>query len=409
MSNRVFISSSIDEEKLPNFKVENQLMYGRAHYSWKIVANLYRLGFEAAGIDVIPVARPEIYQDPIAHKVFGVRESDIHMAVKPIEHLRSFYGIKNIFISGWEFPEFSETAYDDNPFNNHIAVLKHADEIWCWSDFTRNNLHAYGLTQAITMPPPALKVILSEPEDIGSISTLSLNTTRQPIPEDIISLDKVLNQYKDSIKFVTVLNPFDRRKQINLLLESFLNASKHNPNIVLFIKLVIDNLGTTLRNIQEILSAHYQFHGIDERIVFIGETLSDKKMYALMQSCDHYLCTSSTEGLNLPLIEAMSLGVVPISTNATAMADYIDNTNAIILAHEQKSTNGPYHGFAERLHTTHFPPTLKSVTDSILYAASLSNAERHILSLNAQITVESKYSIRAFVERLNSHKGGQND
>lgn len=405
MKNRVFISSAIDDEKLPDFKTETQLMYGRAHYSWKIVANLYKLGFEAAGMDVISVARPEIYQDPIAHKVFGIRETDIHMAVKPIEHLRSFYGMKNIFISGWEFPEFSETAYNNNPFNNHIAVLRHADEIWCWSDFTRDNLHAYGLTQAITMPPPVLKILLDEPENIAGIGTLSLNTDRQPVAEDIISLNKVLEMYKDCVKFITVLNPFDRRKQINLLLESFLKASKNNPNIVLFVKLVIDNIGTTVGNIQEILSTFYQFHGVDKKIVFIGETLTDKQMHDLMKTCDHYLCTSSTEGLNLPLIEAMSLGIVPVSTDATAMADYVNETNAIVLVHDQEFTNGPYHAFAERLNTTHFPPTLQSVTDAILHAASMSNEERQVLGLNAKNTVESKYSIRAFAKRLISHDG----
>ncbi len=403
MSNRVFISSAIDEEKLPNFKAENQLMYGQAHYSWKIVANLYKLGFEAAGIDVIPLARPEIYQDTIAHKVFGIRETDIHMAVKPIEHLRSFYGMKNIFISGWEFPEFSEMAYDDNPFNNHIAVLKHADEIWCWSDFTRNNLHAYGLTQAITMPPPVLKDIFDKEEEIDNIPILSLNTTRRPEMDDVIPLRSFLNKFQDSTKLITILNPYDKRKQIKIMINAFLKALEINSNIVLIVKLVIDNIATTLGYIQTILSDHYDIKGVEDRIVFLGLSLTDTQMKLLLRSSEYYICTSSTEGLNLPLIEAMAEGLIPISTNATAMADYINETNAIVLKYSKKATDGAYHALHHFLPTTHFPPELESVTESILRAASLSNQERSSLRHNAKKTVEKKYSKQAFVENINNY------
>src|SRR5689334_3266487 len=155
MKQRVFISNAIDEEKLP-FISSEEMKLGRAHYSWKIVADLYRQGLEAAGMDVQKVIRPEIYQTKIAQNTFGLRHDDVHIAVKPIEHIRPFYGMRNIFICGWEFPEFSDVAYDGNPLFNHITILKHADEIWCWSDFTTNNLRLYGIHTAITMPPPVI-------------------------------------------------------------------------------------------------------------------------------------------------------------------------------------------------------------------------------------------------------------
>ena len=256
MKQRVFISNAIDEEKLP-FISSEEMKFGRAHYSWKIVADLYRHGLEGAGFEIQKVVRPEIYQTKIAQKIFGIRHDDVHLAIKPIEHLRSFYGIKNIFIAGWEFPEFSDTSYGGNPFCNYISILNHADQIWCWSDFTSNNLKLYGINTATTMPPP---VIIPKPFDeksILDISSLALNTPRYiPLPEDIKPLGNILDKYKESTIFLTVLNPFDKRKQIKLMLTAFQMALNQNPNMVLIVKLVVDNIVTKMVNIQELLEVH---------------------------------------------------------------------------------------------------------------------------------------------------------
>lgn len=405
MKKRVFISNYIEKEKIPNFREEQPFAYGAAHYSWKIVANLYKYGFESANIDVLPIARPEIYQDIIAHDCINLRADDTHIAIKPVEHIRPFYGMRNIFISGWEFAEFSENEYNNNPFYNQINLLKGADEIWCWSNFTKRNLHTHGLKQAITMPPPVLRVEEDKTESINLIPTLSLNTTRLPTPEDVITLGEIFTQHDKESRFLTILNPFDKRKQIVLLLKSFSEALQHNPNIILIVKLIIDNKGTTLGNIQEILSTHYQYNDISDKILFIGENLTNNQMRELMRNCTFYFCTSSAEGLNLPLIEAMSLGLIPISTDATAMGDYINKYNAIILPYEKTTTIGQYHAFSNNIQSTHYPPILESISQSLLYATSLTDTIKKELSFNAKKTVEDKYSVNAFIEKLTGLRG----
>ena len=61
-----------------------------------------------------------------------------------------------------------------------------------------------------------------------------------------------------------------------------------------------------------------------DRIAFFNAFLSEAQMTALYSLADFYLCTSVAEGQNLPLLEAMAHGTVPVTTANTAMLDYID-------------------------------------------------------------------------------------
>ena len=58
-------------------------------------------------------------------------------------------------------------------------------------------------------------------------------------------------------------------------------------------------------------------------------------MDALYEAADFYLCTSIAEGQNLPMLEAMSFGVVPVSPRHTAMRDYLDNDNSVEVSFRQ--------------------------------------------------------------------------
>jgi glycosyltransferase involved in cell wall biosynthesis len=68
-----------------------------------------------------------------------------------------------------------------------------------------------------------------------------------------------------------------------------------------------------------------------ENIILVCGLMSDSEMGRMYGAADFYLCTSNAEGQNLPLLEAMGHGVVPISPVTTAMADYVTEDNSIIL------------------------------------------------------------------------------
>ena len=123
-------------------------------------------------------------------------------------------------------------------------------------------------------------------------------------------------------------------------------------------------------------------------------------MTKLLQTANFYLCTSSTEGLNLPMIQAMSNGVVPISTRATAMADYINEKNAIVIENDNILTDGSYHFLNNYLPTTHFPPRFSSIVDALISAADIPENRYKSLSNQARKDVHEKYSLQAFVDKI---------
>ena len=405
MRQRFIVSSAIDAERLERSN-EEKILFGKANYSWKLISKKYSDALCDLNYEVRRIIRPEIYQSKVAKSIIGLGDSTYHLAVKPVEHIRQIYGAYNIFVSGWEFPELCVTSWDGNPFNNQVGVLRHADSIWCWSDYTRDNLRRYGLEQAITLPPPAVAHSRTNSVGIGHIDALCLRTEEPVQAADIIPLERALSRISNPTVFISVLNPFDRRKQFPMMIRAFLeNVAKHQ-NAVLIVKLIIDNEGTTLPNIQEILRGLYDCHGSTENIIFIGAQMSDEEMAGLNSSADFYLCTSSTEGLNLPLIEAMSVGVIPVSTSATAMGDYIDPSVAIVVEHAKMMTDGPYHFLHERLATSHFPPVFESLVEGLGTASSLDKRGRSSLSQAASHRVHDRFGLGEFQRRVVNTLGG---
>ena len=70
-------------------------------------------------------------------------------------------------------------------------------------------------------------------------------------------------------------------------------------------------------------------------IVFFNDFLDDEALSAMYSVADFYLCTSVAEGQNLPLLEAMAHGVIPVTPRHSAMLDYIDDGHAIIIPHRR--------------------------------------------------------------------------
>ena len=68
-----------------------------------------------------------------------------------------------------------------------------------------------------------------------------------------------------------------------------------------------------------------------ENIILACGLMTDGEMDRLYRAADFFLCTSSAEGQNLPLLEAMARGVVPVSPATTAMSDYITEDNSVVL------------------------------------------------------------------------------
>lgn len=389
----VLISSLLDEERLP-FQ-DPTLVYGRAHYSWKLISKLYTEGLVRAGLNLRHIVRPEIYQDPIAWAALGVHSNDIHISVKPVEHLRPFYGLRNFFVCGWEFPEFLPGNSEFSPFFDQLAVLNRADRIVCWTDYTRDNLRIAGIQQAVTLPPPILPTTPYDETDVLGMPSVFLNSADISSKCDVVAFGQVINISPKNV-LLAVLNPFDKRKQIDKLLEGARRARAAGVEFLLVVKLVIDGKKTTISNINEILHNHYGYRERSESVVFCAGELDEKSMAALRARSDFHLSAPSAEGLNLPLVESALQDIPIITTRNTAMASYLSHNDAVWIDCSPETADKSLNAFAKYADFTHFPATPEAIATAICAALSLSIDERRALAKRGRHAVEARFGQSRF-------------
>lgn len=77
------------------------------------------------------------------------------------------------------------------------------------------------------------------------------------------------------------------------------------------------------------------------QITIITEKLSDDDVARLYSSMDAYVSTSRGEGLCMPLVQAMSCGVVPIACGFSAPGEYIrDGVNGYLVGYQKTPAVG---------------------------------------------------------------------
>lgn len=389
----IYLSSLLGEERLP-FQ-DSEIILGRAHYSWKFITKLYEVGLTRAGFLTKPIVRPEIYQAPVAHEVLGIGPSDLHVAIKPVEHLRPFYGLPNLFICGWEFPEFFRGVPDMSPFYDQLAVLSRADRILCWTDFTRDNLRKAGLSHAVTLPPPIQSHTPGAEIDVLSMPSVFLASERIDQELRLLSFGEALADRSEPI-ILAILNPFDRRKQIDKLLEGAKRARAAGAEFLLVVKLVIDGQTTTISNINEILHSTFGYRETSGSVVFCSGHLEEAAMAALRTRADFHLGAPSAEGLNLPLLEAALQGIPVITTRNTAMETYLGEQDAVWIETAPELTNESVNAFVKYTKFTHFPASAEAVGKAICAALSLSEVDRRELTRRARAAVEARFGQQRF-------------
>jgi hypothetical protein len=395
MSKEYRISSAIGKHRLPHFE-GGGVGFGQAHYSWSINAKLYLDGLREIR-EVESIDAPDIYQDRIAQAVARLKSDVIHLVDKPIEFLRPMFDRYNVSVMVWEFEEFSNTSVKGNPTLNQIHMLRQMDDIWCGSSFTQRSLAAYGV-KARFLPPPVAHFITSQMASIDNIPYVPLNTEKFVV-ESPDPLGDVIASLGEKILFLTILAPYDLRKNFKALIEGFRDSEASKTSILL-VKLVIDNVHTTVGNINEIAKVHYGIDIQSDNILFIGDYLTDAQLNKLYSITSFYVTASSAEGLNLPLIESMGRGLPALSINRTAMEDYVNDENAIVISSSRVLTKGNMHALSGSLKTTHYPPTKKAMSQAFDRAARMTRNDREAMGAKGADTVHKIYGLDEFMARI---------
>jgi glycosyltransferase involved in cell wall biosynthesis len=238
-------------------------------------------------------------------------------------------------VFAWEFDTIPDEVWLDDKRNNWYYVLKRSPGAITHSEFVAETIKKkLGTDYPIAVLTAPLwdrfSHLVSKPRrdkwelEIEGFVTDSWNP---PTPKETIPKTRTKVQFS-GITYTFVFNPNDDRKQWPEAISAFIAAHGDNPNATLILKLIQSN---PLVGIQVVWEAIEHLLPFSCRIVAIQSHLDTNDFEQLIVGTTFALNSSSGEGQCLPLLEFMSAGVPTVAPQHTAMADYINSENSIIV------------------------------------------------------------------------------
>jgi len=396
---------------------------GRAHYSYKSVRDKFCELLDETGQAWIDLKNPEIYRDfNLKETIFANQAEKIHISFKPPQYLRTAGGFKNIAHVAWEF-ERIRSKYSSQPVlpaNDDIRMLSAFDQIWVGCEFTKKVFEEHGLKSVHIVPAPikipanhlisrekTLQItklekikkenILCWPIGVRNHRFMYAEKNLKRSAFEISNLLRKTNSGKGGKTFLQIVNPHDRRKNIKKLIKAFHAARYSHPDSILILKFTCPEKNERVYELLHWLlddSHAFDADGIYFTTDYIPETLK----YTFMSLFDFYISSSRAEGQNLPLQEAMSCGLVPISTRNTAMLDYINESNSYVIPSTPSEVNHLNNPDESMWGFEWFESSELDILRTILQALQSSEEELSLRRAAAQNSMIEKYSFAA-VER----------
>jgi glycosyltransferase involved in cell wall biosynthesis len=399
---------------------------GTAHYSYGFAAQNFVRMFEDNGVPVVTIDSPEQYKNAAFATANGLEWAEhIHLIFRSTEDIRPIPSAYNIACFAWEFDRLKQDGLPEEPIQrDQVRMLRSCDEVWTPCHYTQGVLRSHGINASHVIPAPirapAEQVKRRGIGQLAELESTPLVTTSAGNEEAFVRLAKIhtdrlgnrpeLQRAIDAGRvFLTVCNPYDKRKNLASLIEGYLMATAGVEDSVLLIKLVTSGMFES--------PAGYLFHQMrvifgnphcldEKRVILFSAFLDDDEMAQLYGSADFYASATIAEGQNLPLLEAMAHGCIPVSARHTAMADYIDDDNAVVMQSSR------FRGLVPQLASDVAQSRIEvdfsdrfQVAEAITAALALNPEERAAKAAAARATAIDRYGDAA-VFRMVEHRIG---
>jgi glycosyltransferase involved in cell wall biosynthesis len=226
-----------------------------------------------------------------------------------------FQGKYNIGVWWWELPDFPQENW---------SSFRWLDEIWVGSSFIQQSLSRYSPIPIVRIPP-----------------AVSINpSVRAAFSQSQQSQRHSLALPADEFLFLFMFDFFSgfERKNPLATVRAFKQAFKPSEPVRLVMKCInSQKAANKLQQLQEAVG--------DARVTILDRYLSGAETTGLIAACDAYVSMHRSEGLGLPLVEAMLLQKPVIATGWSGNADFMTVSNSYPLPYKLIVNNtdvGPY-------------------------------------------------------------------
>ena len=403
---------------------------GASDYSYGFAMRGFAEALTQIGLPCTEIRQPEGIADI---RLRSTAACNIHLGFYPPEGLRLLKGAYNIACVAWEFDRLRLPAevVDPHAFADQARMLALPDALWVPSRHGAAAIARSVATPIHTVPSPVAASLRDgaragppQPDRQRALAATLDAVSWQPLailPRLQAAMNRTADLHRHGLShilatlpgdappaiFLTVLNVHDYRKQIRPMLLGFAEFGQSHPNALLLVKSSTPARGE--QPIASLLLAEQIFDVgsrsrpiVNDRIWITDDVLTREELGRLYDIAGFYLCTAHAEGQNLPLLEAMGRGVVPVSVDHTAMADYIRPDNAIPI----RSVRRPFDMRLSRRYglyglETNFVETA-DVRAALAAAVAQSPADYAARALAAHATVRDDYGPATLLRALDA-------
>jgi 2-polyprenyl-3-methyl-5-hydroxy-6-metoxy-1,4-benzoquinol methylase/glycosyltransferase involved in cell wall biosynthesis len=254
-------------------------------------------------------------------------------------------------VFAWEYDTIPNETWTGDPRQNWVAMLQGTRGAITHSEhISRVVKKAIGPSYHIlSIPAPVWDVFQTVPRAVldGSIFSFTFEgTLLDSSRAEIDAFGNMLLQPRQGHHrlelsgtiYSSILNPTDGRKNLQHLVTGFVDAFRDEPNSTLVLKLIVVDAEDPAAPIIRLLRRLQPFLC---RVIAITAFLEESTYKDLIQATTWIVNASVGEGQCLPLMEFLSAGRPAIAPNHTAMADYIDDENAMIVASSKEWCSWP--------------------------------------------------------------------
>lgn len=150
---------------------------------------------------------------------------------------------------------------------------------------------------------------------------------RIPTADERVKLRQSIGLEEDSFAVLTVADN-QERKNLSKSMEMFAEFSKDKPNSKYLLVTRENNpTGWKLRDYARVL-------GIHQKILIFERGMGFRELWSIYAASDCFLLTSKAEGLGMPLMEAMAVGLPCIATNCAGAKELLSDGRGLLIDYD---------------------------------------------------------------------------
>jgi glycosyltransferase involved in cell wall biosynthesis len=329
---------------------------GAAEYSYGFVLNAFRPVLEQLGC-VHMVVEPAVDAEKLYAEQVSRGENSVLLSFAPPHRTPLGLRCPVIPVIAWEFPTIPNQIWDGEVRNDWRFVLRQTGRAMTLSHFAAAAVRAgLGATYPVAAVPAPVWDRYRGLRNLGAptrraelqIKGFVFDTAGRRFPPAEATPPQPPPQADDAplarwtpsgVIFTSVFAPKDGRKNWLQIVTAFIAAHRHRSDATLVLKIVGADAAYWWWEFHDALQRQ---HAFDCRIIVLHGYLDEANYFKLIEASHWVVNASLAEGLCLPLLEFMSAGRPAIAPRHTAMADYIDKTNAILVESDEEFCGWPH-------------------------------------------------------------------